>query len=70
MSNQELGPCPLCGGEDILIHNLDLVQCTSLKCRLPPLFREVWTCLSALAAQNKRRGEEIERLSRRLEEEI
>ena len=52
-------PCPLCGGEGETNgeHAWCAKNCGMETCRIVP-----WNRLSALAAQNKRRGEALEEL--------
>ena len=62
MEAKELGPCPLCGGEIIRVffNFLTRQEIVCQKCRLIVL-SDVWDRISALAEQNRRRGEALER---------
>ena len=55
---EKLGPCPLCG-RDARMNDYGEVTCSS--CDMPYVDIKIWTKLSALAEQNKRRGEVLER---------
>lgn len=58
MTTDKLGPCPLCGGEAATYDGG--VFCAD-GCMGPYMLAEpVWSRLSALAAQNKRRGKALE----------
>ena len=60
MSTNKLGPCPLCGGEAEYLGTCG-VECSAEDCMMAVCSPVVWNRLSALADQNRRRGEALER---------
>lgn len=56
----KLGPCPLCGGE--ATKYWETAECS--QCRLSGIVDTDWNRLSAIAAQNRRRGEALEKLKK------
>ena len=65
MDAEKLGPCPLCGGEPVQWPATTMCSCHNQKCGLADITiaTSEWNRLSTLAAQNKRRGEALERIA-------
>lgn len=61
MESNKLGPCPLCGRQGVRFGTW--ISCPDPNCGINVgLFEDgEWSQLSALAAQNKRRGEALEK---------
>ena len=69
MSNIELGPCPFCGGEAVKLTAGDfgqseVVKCSNHWCGMGCETTKTWNRLSAIAGQNRRRGETLEKLKK------
>ena len=67
MTTEKLGPCPLCGGEAEYLGTCG-VECSAEDCMMAVCSPVVWNRLSALAEQNRRRGEALERCRGKLAE--